>query len=131
MTATPIEETYHDVEKLICHVCRLFQRRYGGDLDDLIGEANLKYIDAYKNKYPVDNPEDELAHLQRDILHKYEEIHAKMRSNENLDVVNYVDYINAVVKHLKEKYGDLLGNSLSSFLTYLLSMSQDDIQIKN
>jgi len=46
---TPITETYLDVEKLIYHVCNLFRRKHGGELEEMIGEANLVYMKVYKD----------------------------------------------------------------------------------
>lgn len=37
-------ETYKDMEKLVLKVTWRFQTRYGGEIDDLIGQANLLFI---------------------------------------------------------------------------------------
>ncbi len=42
-----LEETYKDMEKLILKVTWKFQTRYGGEIDDLIGQANLLFILAF------------------------------------------------------------------------------------
>ncbi len=39
-----LTETYKDVEKLICSITYKFQKRYGGDFDELLAEANYLYI---------------------------------------------------------------------------------------
>ena len=39
-----LEETYKDMEKLILKVTWKFKTRYGGEIDDLIGQANLLFI---------------------------------------------------------------------------------------
>lgn len=41
-----IAETYKDVERLIIQIVWRFWRTYGGDLDDLMGQANLIFIAA-------------------------------------------------------------------------------------
>ena len=46
---SPITETYYDVEKLIYHVCNGFRREYGGDVEEMVGEANLVYMKVYKS----------------------------------------------------------------------------------
>jgi DNA-directed RNA polymerase specialized sigma24 family protein len=51
-----IEQTYYDFENLIYDVCHKFQRRYGGNFDDLHSECNdlflsiLKSFDPHKAK---------------------------------------------------------------------------------
>jgi len=42
-----LEETYEDVQKLIFGVVWKFWSLYGGCIDDLIGQANLIFIDAF------------------------------------------------------------------------------------
>ena len=42
-----LKETYKDMEKLILKVTWRFQTRYGGEIDDLIGQANLLFIYAF------------------------------------------------------------------------------------
>lgn len=51
-TAVPVAETYNDVEKLIYHICYLFQRRNGGDFEELVSEANLTYMKVYESWEP-------------------------------------------------------------------------------
>jgi len=41
-----LTETYEDMQKLICEAAWKFWRAYGGDIDDLIGQANLIFIKA-------------------------------------------------------------------------------------
>lgn len=45
-----LTETYEDMRILIFDIVREFQRRYDGDIDDLMAQANLLYIYAY-DKY--------------------------------------------------------------------------------
>lgn len=42
-----ITETYEDVERLICKTVWDFIRRYGGDFDELLSEANIGFLKAY------------------------------------------------------------------------------------
>ena len=49
LTINPKEQTYLDVEKLIKHIVWKFQRKYGGDFEELLGEANLLFILAYND----------------------------------------------------------------------------------
>lgn len=44
----PIEETYASVQKLIYKVAGDFHRRFGGDFDDLVGEANVAFMKVYE-----------------------------------------------------------------------------------
>jgi len=44
----PIVDTYLDVERLIYYVCNKFKKRYGGDIEEMIGEANIIYMKVYK-----------------------------------------------------------------------------------
>jgi hypothetical protein len=46
-SVNPVEQTYLDVELLIKTTVHKFQRQYGGDFDDMMGEANLVYMKAY------------------------------------------------------------------------------------
>ena len=49
MTSTlAISDTYDDVERLILSTCHRFQRRFGGDFDDLASEANFAFLRAYE-----------------------------------------------------------------------------------
>lgn len=45
---SPIAQTYEDVHPLILKVCHTFRRRYGGDWDELVGEANEYFMRAYR-----------------------------------------------------------------------------------
>jgi RNA polymerase sigma factor (sigma-70 family) len=50
-TCDPMLETYQDVEKMIYDLCHKFYARYGsvlGDFDDLVGEANVAFCEAYR-----------------------------------------------------------------------------------
>ena len=42
-----LSETYKDMAKLIFNIAWRFQLRHGGDIDDLISEANLLFINAF------------------------------------------------------------------------------------
>lgn len=44
-----IEESYVDVEKLLYQTAHLFQKRYGGEFDELVGIANLAFTEAYRS----------------------------------------------------------------------------------
>lgn len=52
-------ECFHDVERLIHHTVNNFRRRFGGDYEELFGQAQIAYLlgfDAYcngKNNSPV------------------------------------------------------------------------------
>lgn len=55
MSATavsPISDTYEDVEKLIWHTCHRFARRYGGDVEEMVGETHIVYMKAYESWRP-------------------------------------------------------------------------------
>jgi len=47
ITTNPIEQTYLDTQKLIYHIVWEFQKKYGGDFDELMGEANLIFMLTY------------------------------------------------------------------------------------
>lgn len=47
MGKAALTETFLEVEKLIYSTVYRFQRRFGGDTDELIGMANELFIDAY------------------------------------------------------------------------------------
>lgn len=48
ISRVPVTETYRDVEKLIYKEVGSFQKRFGGDFDELLSEANLAFMRAYK-----------------------------------------------------------------------------------
>jgi len=52
MSNRAITQTFLDVEKLIIHTARRFWQRYGGDLDELISEANEWFMVAYDSFDP-------------------------------------------------------------------------------
>jgi len=54
-----LEETYEDMENLILKITWNFHTRNGGDIDDLIGQANLLFIYAF-DKYD-ENKKAELS----------------------------------------------------------------------
>lgn len=41
------EQTYADVEKLIAKTCWQFAKRFGGDVEELIADANTHFMRAY------------------------------------------------------------------------------------
>jgi len=43
-----ITQTYYDVENLIYDIVWRFQKRYGGEFEELFGEANLIFIKVYE-----------------------------------------------------------------------------------
>jgi len=43
----PITDTYYDIEKLIHKICNDFQKKFGGEIEDLIGEAHQTFMKAY------------------------------------------------------------------------------------
>lgn len=45
---TSCEETYHDVENLIYDLCWQFKRKFGGDINELIADANTHFMRAYQ-----------------------------------------------------------------------------------
>lgn len=49
MIDRPIEETYADVAPVIRSVVVAFQRRYGGDVEELESECYLHFMKAYNN----------------------------------------------------------------------------------
>lgn len=51
-----LTETYNDVEKLIYFVCHRFRKKYGGEFDELLSEANEIYMDAYRSHDPERGP---------------------------------------------------------------------------
>lgn len=48
----PIEETHADVEPAIMAAAVTFQRRYGGDLEEIKSEAAFHYLKAYNGHVP-------------------------------------------------------------------------------
>lgn len=47
MATFGLTETYNDVQEIIIKTVRAFHRKYGGDIDELTGEANLHFLAAY------------------------------------------------------------------------------------
>lgn len=47
-----IDEAYKDVKPLICHTVQRFQKRYGGDREELLAEANYHFVQAYHSYRP-------------------------------------------------------------------------------
>src|SRR5476651_2599406 len=47
MSSIGIAETYDDVAELVYDTCWKFKRRYGGDFDDLLSQANLAFMESY------------------------------------------------------------------------------------
>lgn len=45
-------ETYEDVERLIYQLVHRFNQRYGGDFRELLSDANLAFMRAYKSYDP-------------------------------------------------------------------------------
>lgn len=43
-----VNETFGDVEKLVYDTAHKFRKRYGGEIQELISEANELFMDAYK-----------------------------------------------------------------------------------
>ena len=50
MQTKPIDDTYADVERLIYFSVRKFQRRFGGDFDHYLSEANLIFLKVYNKE---------------------------------------------------------------------------------
>jgi RNA polymerase sigma factor (sigma-70 family) len=48
----PISDTYNDVEKLIYHVANKVHAKHGGDIEELVSEANVAFMKAYKAYSP-------------------------------------------------------------------------------
>lgn len=46
--STAISETYVDVERYLWDLSHQFKRQYGGDLEEIIGEARLHYVRAFR-----------------------------------------------------------------------------------
>lgn len=51
--ASPIGETYIEVEKLIYHTVNKFVARFGGDTEEYVAEANLVYMRVYEAYDPA------------------------------------------------------------------------------
>ena len=51
-TANALSETYLDTQNLIYKTIHSFLKKYGGDWDELLGEANLYFILAYNSHDP-------------------------------------------------------------------------------
>lgn len=49
---TPEMDSYKDVENLIYNLIHKYQKRYGGEWDDLLAECNLAFSYAYKTYNP-------------------------------------------------------------------------------
>lgn len=49
---TAMEQTYDDVKQMIFQLAHLHQKHWGGEKDDIIGEANLAFVKAYKTFDP-------------------------------------------------------------------------------
>jgi len=45
---TPQEQSYEDVRRLIAKVSSSFRRRFGGDYQEIISEANVAFLEAYR-----------------------------------------------------------------------------------
>ena len=52
MSAVAIAETWKDTQNLVYRVVLKFQRRFGGDVDELVGEAKIHFMVAYKTFDP-------------------------------------------------------------------------------
>lgn len=46
-------ETFEDTQVALLNAVRRFQRRYGGDMDELIAQANLLFLQAYERYDPA------------------------------------------------------------------------------
>lgn len=46
--AYALETTYEDVRRLVYNTACTFQNVHGGELDELVGEANLLFMEAYR-----------------------------------------------------------------------------------
>jgi hypothetical protein len=42
-------DTYEEHQKLLFHICHNFRKKYGGDFDELMGQANLAFMEAYNS----------------------------------------------------------------------------------
>jgi RNA polymerase sigma factor (sigma-70 family) len=52
----PAAETYRDIEKMIFDICYRFRKQYGdalGSFEDLVGEANVAFMEAYRRYDPA------------------------------------------------------------------------------
>ena len=52
-TLNPNAATYEDVERLVHHTAHAFQRRCGGDYEELLSEANVIYAATYRSYDPT------------------------------------------------------------------------------
>jgi hypothetical protein len=53
LAETPASVSYHDVEKLIHYICGMFNRRFGGDYEEQVSEANVTYQKVYLSFDPA------------------------------------------------------------------------------
>lgn len=47
MKASPVTDTYHDVEKMIFKICHNFRGKFGGDFEEHLAVANEVFMDVY------------------------------------------------------------------------------------
>ena len=47
LTLSAIDLAYRDVERLVYHTAHAFRRRYGGDFEELLSEANEHFMHAF------------------------------------------------------------------------------------
>ncbi|XWV25196.1 putative ORFan [Tupanvirus deep ocean] len=78
------------------------------------------YNTIYKNRYQTKNIDHELNCLQKDIHKKYLEIKEKLISQEINSVTPFVEYINNMIVNFRNNYGDILGPSLLTIMSYLV-----------
>lgn len=48
-TNTPVTQTYYDVQNMLYDIAHKFLRKYGGDFEELVSQANLYFMTAYNS----------------------------------------------------------------------------------
>ncbi|XWV26456.1 putative orfan [Tupanvirus soda lake] len=89
--------------------------KYNVKMDEL-----ATYNNIYKNRYQTKNIDHELNCLLKDIQIKYLEIKKKLISKEISSITPFIEYVNDIIIRFKNNYGDVLGTSLLTIMSYLV-----------
>ena len=75
--------TYEDTRLLLYDICHKFRRRYGGNFDDLMSEANLHFMAAYETYDPTKGSKFTTWARFRIWICMLETVRSKMRRAKN------------------------------------------------
>lgn len=106
-----MEQTYLDVEKLIKKVVWDFKKRYGGDFQELLGDAELTFVMAYKNwKKDGEKFTTYLCKsIKNNLLKKYQEQRNSIEAHPLMDIEAAAkDYHKGMCDFLDSFTGDTL-----------------------